>query len=241
MFAELGAVGLALLVVAILGILGGFAVRAGGDDRGPAGALLAAGVAWALHAGIDWHWEMPAVTIWLFALGGAALAAPAGAARLRAPGRLLRIVLALGVLLLAITPVMVARSQMKLDDAVQAFKARDCRGAIDDSLASLSAINARPEPFELIGYCDVRLGFDDLAVSNLEQAVRRDPANWELHYGLALVRGAVGQDPRPAARRALALNPREPIAREAVARLDTERRSVWQREARLLPLPGALS
>ena len=61
----------------------GFAARLGGPDRTLYAALFAAGLAWALHAGVDWDWQMPAVTLWVFALGGAALAAPARAPRIR--------------------------------------------------------------------------------------------------------------------------------------------------------------
>ena len=71
---ELGVVGLGLLAVCLLLLLAGFARRARGPDRGLFAALLAAGLAWALVAVVDWVWEMPAVTLWLFALGGAALA-----------------------------------------------------------------------------------------------------------------------------------------------------------------------
>lgn len=59
---ELGIVGLVLIVVPILVILGAFAWRARGPDRVAGAALLGAGVGWAVHAGIDWDWEMPAVT-----------------------------------------------------------------------------------------------------------------------------------------------------------------------------------
>ncbi len=71
---ELGLVGLAALGLCLLVLLGGFAARARGNDRALFAALLAAGVAWALATAVDWDWEMPAVTIWLFAFGGAALA-----------------------------------------------------------------------------------------------------------------------------------------------------------------------
>jgi O-antigen ligase len=71
---ELGLVGFAVLGICLLVILGGFAARARGRDRALFAALLAAGVTWALASGVDWNWEMPAVTIWFFALGGAALA-----------------------------------------------------------------------------------------------------------------------------------------------------------------------
>ena len=72
-------------------------------------------------------------------------------------------------------------------------------------LDSLKAIPSRPQPFEVLGYCDARLGLDRLAVGAMEGGVDRDPENWELFYGLALVRADAGLDPRPAARQALRL------------------------------------
>ena len=54
---ELGLVGLALLAVFLAGA-GGVAARA----RSETGAVAAL-VAYALHTGLDWDWEMPAVTL----------------------------------------------------------------------------------------------------------------------------------------------------------------------------------
>jgi hypothetical protein len=51
------------------------------------------------------------------------------------------------------------------------------------------------------------------------------------------VRGAARLDPRPAARRALELNPLEPIALEAVEEFDTRAPRKWEREALRSPLP----
>lgn len=237
MLADLGIVGLALLAVALLLILGGFLARARGPDRVVGGALFAAAVAWALHAGIDWDWEMPAITFWLFAVGGLALAAPAGAAAGRGVAPLGRIVLALGCLVLALVPARVFMSEGPLRDSARAFERGDCVTAIDRALASTSALEVRPEPFVLLGYCDVRIGRPDLAVAALEHAVRRDPGNWEGHYGLALVRAAGGIDPRPALRRAQRLNPLEPLLRQAERRFATEDPQTWRRRALSARLP----
>jgi len=69
--AELGVVGL-LLVVALVGIPLGFALRRGL-------AAPAAGLAvFALHAGMDWDWQLPAVTIAGLALAVAATADAVG-------------------------------------------------------------------------------------------------------------------------------------------------------------------
>jgi O-antigen ligase len=234
---ELGVVGIVLLVTGLLVLLGGFAARARGPGRGPAAALLACGIAWALHAGIDWDWEMPVLTWWLFALGGSALAAAPGRRWLGSPGRVVRVATALGCAVLAITPLLVIRSQSKLDDAVQALRAGDCGTAIDAALDSAAAIGSRREPFEVIGFCDVRLGRGDLAEQALRKAVARDPESWEPEYGLALVLGSFGRDPRPALRRALALNPRSQIVLHAEEKLAGSSAARWRREARRLALP----
>jgi O-antigen ligase len=234
---ELGLVGLVLVLTALLTILYGFLRLARGDDRGPPAALFTAGLIWALHAGIDWDWELTATGAWLFAAGGICLAAPAGEARLRAPGRVARIVLGLGCLALALTPFQVLRSQAGLDDAAAAFEARDCPRAIDGALSSLEGTRSRPEPYLLLGYCDTRLGLHDLAVRNMELATERDPQSWQAWYGLAVARGAAGRDPRPAAQRAQRLNPLEPLAAEAVEAFATSRPRVWQRRAYQLKVP----
>jgi hypothetical protein len=75
--AELGIIGGALLVASIASMLIALAFRARGPERQVWAALLAGSVMWALHAGVDWDWQMPAVTAWFFAAGGLALAAPA--------------------------------------------------------------------------------------------------------------------------------------------------------------------
>ena len=68
-------------LIALLTIVGRAAARR--PRPGPhalRGRAVAVTVTWAIHAGVDWDWEMPAVTLWVFALGGAALAAATGKA-----------------------------------------------------------------------------------------------------------------------------------------------------------------
>jgi O-antigen ligase len=234
--AELGLIGLALLAVAFAAILGRLAYLARGPDRALYAGVLAAGVAWACHAGIDWDWEMPAVTLPFFALGGLALARDR--ARLRAPGRPLRVALGIGLLVMAVTPALVAVSQTHLDESVRAFEQGDCETAIDSALSSASTLSVRPEPYEILGYCDARRrGAGSLAVQMMEEAVERDPDNWEFRYGLALVRGAAGLDPRPAAREAQRLNPRNELTADAVRRFETDDPVKWGRRARTARLP----
>lgn len=246
---ELGVVGLVLLAVALATLLYGFARHARGPDRAPYAALLAAGLAWAIHAGIDWDWEMPAVTLWLFCIGGAVLASPPADRTPRSQGPplhelrnwTLRTGMMIGLLIASIGPTLVWLSQQRLDASIAAFKEGDCDRATAEARASLAVLGTRPEPYEIIGFCAARAGSGGQAIDAMRSAVKRDPQNWELRYGLALVRGAARRDPRRAARTALRLNPREPLARDAVMYFDTTNPRFWQISARVAPLPRSLT
>lgn len=232
---EMGAVGLALVLVALLAIVGGLIARLRGPDRPAIAAVLAATLGWLIHAGVDWDWELTAVSVWMFGLAGIALA-PAVVSRRPSMPRLLRLITALGCLLLALSPFALWRSQTQLERAYTAFRAGDCRSTVDHALDSLDALRARAEPWELLAYCDVRLGQPELAIGAAEAAVQRDPDNWEYHYALALVRGAARKDPRAQAREAKRLNPLEPEPAKAVKAFATRRPALWERRARRLPL-----
>ena len=71
--AELGIVGIVFLGLFLFGV-GGSVVRVYRVHRGPATALAAGLAAWAFHAGLDWDWEMPAVTLPALLLAAAAIA-----------------------------------------------------------------------------------------------------------------------------------------------------------------------
>ena len=214
---ELGLVGILLIGGALIAIFVGLARRMRGEERHIYAAVLALATVWAIHAGVDWDWEMPAVTLWLFALAGLGLSKPVGErSRVAAiePGRVVRIVAALCVGVLAVTPAAVAVSQSNLNAAVSAFDRGDCNAAINSALGSLDALKVRPQPYEVIGYCDARFGQDHLALLEMENAVSRDPNSWETHYGLAIVRAAAGLSPLPQLHLAKQLNPLEPLIRE---------------------------
>lgn len=240
---ELGVVGLLLLLAALGAIVVGLARRARGEDRAVVAAVIAILAAWAVHAGIDWDWEMPAVTWWVFALGGAGIAGAGASATSVAQQpswlqrRTPRLVLGLCCLLLAVTPALLGLSQLRLDRASDAFDRGDCETAIDESLAAISVLGTRPQPYALVGLCDVRLGADQLGVQMLERAVARDPDDWEYHYGLALAQAAAGQDPRAEARRAKQLNPLDPRTAYGLTLYGNGDPRQWRRRALAAPLP----
>jgi hypothetical protein len=213
--AELGISGLIMLAASLVLIL--FAFVRGvwrSRDRYVYGALTATAVAWAVRAALDWDWEMPAVTLWLFCAGGAALAVSRrGRPRALRVAALPRLVLALACIVAALVPAAVAVSQHRLEDAQAALARGDCGAAEREAQRSLDVVGFRAEPHQLLAYCAARRGDMRRALSEADEAVRRDPKNWRYRFDVALIQTARGHDPLPAARAAAALNPRDPLAR----------------------------
>lgn len=229
---ELGVVGLVLLLTAIVTMLVRIASHARGRHRPLYAAIFAVVLAWTIQAAVDWDWEMPVVTVVVFSLGGAALARRRRRSAARPPtlspyGRTL---LGLGCVLLAVAPTYVWLSQNRLNSARFAFSQRNCAAASHSAESSISILGIRPEPYEILSYCDVRLGKPMLAIAAIDKAVSLDPGNWNFQYGLAVMRAAAGLDPRPAARKALALNPLEPLTRGAWQMFRSGNRQRWERE-----------
>jgi hypothetical protein len=230
---ELGLVGFGLLVLVVLGSLVAIARRLRGPERSLYAATFATLLAWALGAGFDWDWEMPAVTLPVFVLAGAALGGTGGAGVARGRRRpLLAVVVLAGVLAPALTSV----SQRHLDTSLAAFVSGDCATATNAAESALSPLAFRRGAHEILAYCDAARSRRGPALSEMASAVHDDPKNWETHYGLAVVTAALGGDPRPQAGAALRLNPREPIAAALVAQFRTDPRSLWADDAAAAPL-----
>jgi O-Antigen ligase len=240
--AELGLVGLALLALVLITIGVGFVRRARGEDRVLFAGFAAAFLSWVMVAAVDWVWELPAVTAWLFFAGGAALASATRAKRSwasRSWSPVPRGLAAVGILLLCVMPLRVGLSQGPLERGREALRADACGKAIDESLASVAAYPDRAAPYAVLAYCDVRMGDPRLALRMMKRAVALDPDNWSYHYGLALVRASAGLDPRRQVATARALNPRDVDVATAVTAFRDAHPDQWPRRAARLRLPFA--
>jgi hypothetical protein len=236
---ELGVVGAALLLLALGTIVVMLLRRVRGPERTVYAAVLATLIAWLLHAGVDWDWEVPAITLWVFALGGAALAAPVHRPFVLADwAAVVRPVAVLACAAVAVVPGLVLISDHRLEESAHAFERGDCPAAMDAADSASSALDARPEPYELRAYCYFRARSWRPGLRELERAADRDPENWTYHYGLARARAAAGVDPRPEALQALRLNPLEPDVRDAALQFARADRAEWARLGRSL-LRGA--
>jgi hypothetical protein len=239
---ELGIIGFVLLVGVIVGLLGRTASFIRGPDRPLYAAAFTVMLVWAIHAGIDWDWEMPAVTLPFFALGGAILSTPhehaAGPIQLRTRVHRLnpsmRIALCIGCCVVAAVPAQMWRSQRSLDEATAAFARDDCGAATRSALSSISILGDRPEPYEVMGYCDVRRGRPALGVAATEKAISLDPDNWNYWYDLAVIRASAGLDPISAIHRAITLDPREPLVRQALHAFRAGGRDRLERDGRTI-------
>jgi O-antigen ligase len=218
--AETGAVGMALLGGFLVLIAVGVARRTRGEHRALYGTVLGALAVWFFHAGVDWDWEMPAVTLWVFALGGACLAREHDEAlRPLLTGEWSRALATVSVLLLAAVPYQVFRADSALREADDAFAASDCDAAAAAANRALTAYGSRPDPYEILGYCAIRERKHVEAIDDFRAAIQLDPENWDYHYGLALARAAAGMDASAEAEHARRLNPLGPLPRQAARRL----------------------
>src|ERR1019366_7430090 len=169
------------------------------------------GLAWALHAGVEWDWQMPAASLWFAALGGLVL----GRADSRATSSLRAgslTALPAGAVVVAVTvfPALVLGSQIRLNEASSAYAAGDCTRA--DTLArdSIDVLGTRAPPWQIVALCAARSGDYRQASTDLRAGLAVDPNDWQLQAALAATTAAVGDDARAQVRAALALDPLEP-------------------------------
>lgn len=206
--AELGVVGFVLLMLFVFGTLVGLFPRGRGRDRPLYGALFAVGVAWAVHAGVDWDWQMPAASLWFAALGGLALGrGPRRARKVRMPASLVALAVAAAALVACVLPAFVLASQVRLTDATNAYAQADCTRADQLARQSLDILGTRAPPWQIEALCAVRAGRYPLAVTRLRDGLAQDPRNWQLQAALAASTAAAGEDARRQAAAALRLNP----------------------------------
>jgi hypothetical protein len=237
--AELGVVGLALLLLGIGAALFRVIRRASGANRSLYAAIAAAGVAWAVHAGIDWDWEMPAVSLPIFALGASAVARSRRRA-VREPPRIgWRAAAVVAAVVVALLPLLLTLSQHYLDQSRDAAGNGDCTRAIDSARSSLDAVGQRAEPYQVIAYCEQQLGRGAASVAAIRAAVKRDPEFWRYRYDQSLLEAAAGLDPRAAAQASSARDPRELSVQKLNGGLAAAPRSEWRSGALRVIRAGA--
>jgi O-antigen ligase len=194
-FAELGAIG-GLVVLALVGTLlwTAFAAwrAAPHPQRERYAALLAAMLAFAVGAGFDWFWEIPALGAVLFLAGGIAVAARC-AQLTSEPRRDLgdgrgnrRFPLAVGALALAwataialVGPLLVQR---ELDASRSAAASGNLASAVDHADTARSIEPWAASPYVQLGLLAQLQGDYPTAIVRLGDAIAREDRNWQWFY-----------------------------------------------------------
>jgi hypothetical protein len=153
------------------------------------------------------------------------------------PGAGARMALGLLCLLALVAPVLIIGSQRRLGEAENALYETNCAKASSAALSSIGWLDVRPEPYEIVGFCDLRRGQPRQGVAAMREAVKHDPGSWETYYALALAQASAGIDPHSAANRALRMDPDEPLTRQAAKQLRTSSPTAWV--SRAIPLRAA--
>jgi hypothetical protein len=211
MLAEVGPIGLAFLLAA----LGAPLVAAVRARRHPTIPIAAgAYVAFLVHAGVDWDWEITAVTLAALLCGAALLIAARSEQttfRLDRP----RYAIAGIAVVVAVLSLGALLGNMPAASAGKAIRSGNWGHARSEARKEI-----RWAPWSADGWR--RLGQSELGgnqigpgVRDLRAAIRKDPQNWDRWFDLSLAtRGAQQHE---ALERALALNPYSPEIAEFVA------------------------
>ena len=204
-FAELGVVG-GLLVLALVATLlwTGFAAwrAAPHPQRERYAALLAATLAFAVVAGLDWFWEIAGLGA-VFFLAAAALTA-ARCAQLAPPGpggsvlagEGRRFGLAVAGLAVAWAAAVALIGPLLVDreiDASQGAAARgDLTAAVDHAKTARSIEPFAASPYVQLGLIAESQGEYDVAIERLTQAIDREDRNWQYYYLRSKVEAEAG-------------------------------------------------
>jgi len=227
-FAELGVIG-GLLVLGLVGTLlwTSFAAWRGASEprRELHAILLAAALAFAVGAAIDWFWEIAAVGAIFFLATGALVAARCSQlAALRAQGNgqgeqrrfgltVAGLAVAWVTALALVGPLLVDR---EIDSSNSAAAAGNLPVAVDRAETARSIEPWAATPYLQLGLLAESQGDYATAAARLSQAIEREDHNWQLYYLRARVQHEAGDE--TAARDDLAeaqrLNPEEKCLRE---------------------------
>ncbi len=198
--AELGLVGFALLAVVLA--LPFVAARSRAVPLVP--VALGAYVAFLVHAGIDWDWEMPAVMLTGLACGAAALVAARGEGiRLGARVRYSAVAALAAV---GVFAAMTFVGNRALDSGNSAATAHNWSKAAADARAARTWLPWSSEPWRLLGDATFGQGDFTAAAADYRHAISLDPRNWELWFDLGYATS--GKQSRAAFAHAKALDPR---------------------------------
>jgi Flp pilus assembly protein TadD len=170
-----------------------------------AASAASAYTAYLVHAGLDWDWEVPAVTLAALACAAAVLTAARPASATRPLGRPLRVAALATAALVALaagTQYLGAEALLESRNSFDAGRFEPARAEAERAtrLAPWSS-----EALVALGEAQLALGQESAGRASLRKAVVKDPHDWWAWYRLALA--STGEERARAAREVARLNP----------------------------------
>jgi hypothetical protein len=203
--AEVGPIGLALLLTALgVPLLAGIRVR----THSAAPAAYGAYVAYLVHAGVDWDWEMTGVSLAALFCGSALLVAA------RREASVVRVSRAVRVGALAMTGVLASLALVGLAGNAALSAAHRAASDAKPGRAEAEARKASrwapwsSAPWQQLAAAQLAQGKPALARQSLAKAIAKDSRNWRLWYELSLI--STGRARTRALAEAARLNPLQP-------------------------------
>jgi hypothetical protein len=199
---EMGIVGLALvLLIVSIPIAGCFQARSSPFVPAAGGAFAA----FAAHAGIDWDWEVVALTSTAMVAGSAGLIAAGEGRRILTLARPARIGLAAAGALIAVFAFVSFVGNREVASSKTALAKGNTVAAVQDAQRAGDVLRWSIEPALALAQAQEQRGDLTAARAALEDATRRDPGNWRAWAALSYITS--GRARHHAQVRAHALNP----------------------------------
>jgi hypothetical protein len=209
--AELGPVGLAMLVALLAVPL--FAVRrARWHPLMP--SAVGAYVAYLVHAGVDWDWELPAVTLVGLTCASAILLAGRRSTSALPLAPTIRWTGVAALVAVAVLAGIGLMGNTALSRSESARKHGEFATAVTQARHARSWMHWSPKPLLALGRAELGAGLRTDARASFRKAVSMDRTDWQLWYYLARASKAAAQ--RRALEQARQLSPRSSLIAAAV-------------------------
>jgi O-antigen ligase len=200
--AELGPLGLALLLTALLApIVAAARARRRPLVAGAAGAY----VIYLAHAGVDWDWELTGVTFAALLLGAGLLVAGREERDARVMGAPVRLAGIAAALALSAFVVVGLGANSALDTARDAAARGDLTEVAKETATATRWAPWSYEPWDVLAQAQLDAGLSAQARRSYRRGIEKETWNWELWYGLA--RASTGRTRIDALEEAERLNP----------------------------------
>jgi tetratricopeptide (TPR) repeat protein len=202
--AEVGLVGLALLVLALAVPLLALRQARGQWEAGAAAAYAS----YLIHAAADWDWELPTVTLTALACGCVLLVAARPHRPVPPMPGLVRAGAFTAAAAVAVVTGMAYLASNALTASFDALRVGNFSTAESQARRARSLQPWSPAPWTALGDAQLAAGDAAAALASYRRAVDKDPQNWLLWYLIA--RNSHGSERAAAIEAGLRLNPRSP-------------------------------